>query len=191
MDPDKLATRLTQSLPLATSFSGVCYRNVSPRYATQRDILSTTGSRIRGGRYNLVNTFEVLYLSCDPFTCLKETLSQGGQAIIEPADFLPRTIIGIEVSVSFVLDLTNHRMRRRLGLTKSILTDTDWLNIQEEDHREAVTQALGRLCREAGFEAWLVPSAVCAGVNLNIFPDRLRPTSSLIVIRGGELPSGG
>jgi RES domain-containing protein len=187
MDLDKLATRLKHSLPLATMFSGVCYRNVSLRYATQRDILSTVGSRVRGGRYNLVNAFEVLYLSCDPFTCLKETLSQGRQATIEFAYFLPRTIIGIEVSLSVVLDLTSHQMRRRLGLTKSILTETDWLNIQEEERREAITQAVGRLSRAAGFEALLVPSAVCAGVNLNIFPDRLRPTSSLVVIRGEEL----
>lgn len=190
MDLDKLAYRLEQSVSLATSLSGVCYRNVSQPWATQRDILSAAGSFTAGGWYNFVGTFEVLYLACDFYTSWAETLNPTRQMRIEPAYFLPRTIVGVEVSLSAVLDLTSQRVRRRLGLTKAVLTETDWLKIQKEERREAITQTIGRLSRNTGFEALLAPSAVCAGANLCIFPDRLHPTSSLVVIRGEELPPG-
>lgn len=42
-----------------------------------------------------------------------------------------------------------------------------------------LTQELGRLAREAGFEALLVPSAATPGTNLVLFPDRLDPASSV------------
>jgi RES domain-containing protein len=163
---------------------------VSPPRATRRDILSAAGSFHVGGRYNFVGAFEVLYPACDFYTSWAATLNPARQAKMEPAYFLPRTIVGIEVSLSIVLDLTSQRVRRRLGPTKAVLTETDWHRIQREECREAITQTIGRLSRNVGFEALLAPSAVCAGANLCVFPDRLRPTSSLIVIRGEALPSG-
>jgi len=59
---------------------------------------------------------------------------------------------------------------------------------QNVDTSEAFTQQLGRLARDAGFEAILVPSAVTRGKNLDVFPDRLLPGSSLKIINRSRLP---
>jgi hypothetical protein len=64
----------------------------------------------------------------------------------------------------------------------------NWARTQRIDNREAFTQQIGRLARETGFEAILVPSAVTRGKNLDIFPDRLLPGSSLKIINRHLLP---
>ena len=55
----------------------------------------------------------------------------------------------------------------------------DWKAIQNRGE-EALTQALGRACWQAGIEGILVPSAPSPkGVNAVFFPDRLLDTSAL------------
>jgi hypothetical protein len=78
-------------------------------------------------------------------------------------------------------------MRARLDITEQSLL-ADWEKRQNIDKQEAFTQQLGRLAREAGFEAILVTSAVTHGKNLDIFPDRLLAGLSLKVINRHLLP---
>jgi RES domain-containing protein len=172
----------------AVPFNEDCFRNVQPKFAIKIEVSSARGSRIVGGRYNFKGTYEVLYLSCDPAHCLEETLKSHRSTKSSVATALPRTVVAFRVSLSRVLDLTDTRQRRRLGISNSVLVGTDWVRYQDVDQREAPTQRIGRLAREAGFEAILVPSAaVPGGKNLNIFPDRVLP-SAYPVINEHELP---
>ena len=184
-----LARRLQETTSTAVPFTGICFRNVSQQFARRQDILSATGSLIAGGRFNLAGTFEVLYLSCDIHTCLEETTRSFLRDGFDVAKALPRTIIGVEVTLSQVLDLTASAVRRRLGVTRTSLTQTDWQKSQDVGGQEAFTQEIGRLARDAGFEALLVPSAATrSGRNLNIFPDRLLPGSQYRAINRERLP---
>jgi RES domain-containing protein len=181
--------KINNSLHRAITFNGVCFRVVSQRYATQHNACSTQGSVIAGGRFNFKNTFGVLYLSLDPHTCLDEKTHAAAQISLDAvAKLLPVTTISIEVKISRVLDLTDSHLRKTLGISKKILTDTDWEHIQEVLQREAITQSIGRFARDANFEAILVPSGVSRGKNLDIFPDRLLSTSFLTLVNPAELP---
>ena len=180
--------KIQKALLWAESFSMVCYRNVSLQYANRRDIVSAQGSINAGGRFNFKGAFDVLYLSCDLHTCLEETTKSLQRPGFEVAMLLPCVVIGIEVKLRRILDLTNGATRRKLGVTKNSLIATDWEKNQNIYHQEAFTQQLGRLAREAGFEAIFVPSAVTRGKNLDVFPDRLLPGSSLKIINRSRLP---
>ncbi|MBI3651817.1 MAG: RES family NAD+ phosphorylase [Acidobacteria bacterium] len=178
---------IKNALSLATSFKGVCFRVLSQRFATQKDALSAKGSIIKGGRFNFKGNFGVLYLSCDSHTCLEESTRTSQKRAITVANELPKTVVGIEVKLSKVLDLTDAKMRRRLGIKYSDLTKTDWEKIQNNG-QEAITQVIGRLAGQSGFEALLVPSSVWRGKNLDIFIDRLRKTSKLTLINSQAFP---
>jgi RES domain-containing protein len=68
------------------------------------------------------------------------------------------------------------------------LLDEDWEAIQASG-KESWTQAIGRGCREAGFEAIVVPSARHrSGKNIVVFPDRLAAGSALRLLAPGDLP---
>jgi RES domain-containing protein len=183
-----LAEKIRNALEWAAPFSGVCFRNVSQEFANVQDILSAQGSLHAGGRFNFMNVFAVLYLSCDLHTCVEETTKSARLPEMEVANVLPRTLIGIEVMLSRVLNLTDATIRRRLRITKKSLIADDWEKLQNVDKQEAFTQQIGRLAREIGFEAILVPLAVTRGKNLDVFPDRLLPSSSLKIINRHLLP---
>lgn len=169
----------------AISFDGICFRVASQRYATQKELLSTKGS-LSGGRFNFKGTFGVLYLSCDPHTCLEEATRAAEAYLIDVANGMPRTTAAIEVKLSKVLDLTDSKIRRAVGINQSILTKPGWRAIQDTGE-EAVTQLIGRAARRAGFEAILVMSSVWKGKNLDIFSDNLLPSSLLSIINKQEL----
>ncbi|MGH7452287.1 MAG: RES family NAD+ phosphorylase [bacterium] len=162
------AEKMRDSLQWAVSFAGVCFRNVSLQFANMRDVLSAQGSINRGGRFNFKGAFEVLYLSCDLHTCFEEATKSWQRPGFEVAMTLPCTVVGVEVKLSRVLDLTDGAVRRRLGITKANLIAPNWARTQRIDKLEAFTQQIGRLAREAGFEAILVPSAVTHGKNFDI-----------------------
>ena len=175
---------MQEAARLAAPFSGVCFRNVAQRFATRRDVPSAQGSVLSGGRYNFRATYPVLYLSCDIHTCVEEATKSFTQAGASVAQALPRTIIGVEVHLARVLDLTDLSVLRLLGITRLRLIRTDWVTSQDIDGREAVTQKIGRLARDAGLEAVLAPSAALprTGKNLCVFTDQLLPISLLRAI---------
>jgi len=70
----------------------------------------------------------------------------------------PRVTAGAMATLSAVLDLTDEAIRRKIGFTLTDLREEDWRAIQAAGD-ESWTQAIGRGCRSAGFEAILVPSA--------------------------------
>lgn len=193
MSPLTLEQKISRAIKHAVPFTGtdrphgVCFRNVKQKFANRDDIFSAEGSLYTGGRYNFVGAFGVLYLACDPHTCLEEVARVTRVGGFRAAENFPRTFIGIRVRLSKVLDLTDPRMRRRLGVSKELLVATDWERIQEKG-REAPTQILGRLARSANFEGILSPSAAWPGNNLNIFLDNILSSSELSLVNGAQLP---
>lgn len=189
MDLLPLEERLREALNSAISFNDICFRNVAVKYSAPDQALSTVGSQIIGGRYNFIGAFGVLYLSCDLHICLEETTHANRDGNLAAANALPRVMVAIEVRLTKVLDLTDPLIQSALGITEQTLTGTDWERIQEEEQREAITQGIGRLAREIGFEAILVPSAVYPGKNLNVFIDKLESSSRIFVMNSDQLPT--
>ncbi len=90
-----LEQRIRQLLSLAIEFEGICFRNVSQRFASEQEVLSTKGSKVTGGRFNFKGSFEVLYLSCDVHTCIEETTHAARSSGFEVAKMLPSSEIHV------------------------------------------------------------------------------------------------
>src|SRR3954468_4869210 len=116
----KLKRRMPEALKLAIKFQGVGFRNVGQHYANKLDILSTIGSYLWGGRYNIATAFGVLYLSCDLHTCLGELEYAARYEGVNVQEKLPRTMTGIRLELAKVLDLTDTKVRRMLGISRKI-----------------------------------------------------------------------
>jgi len=86
------------------------------------------------------------------------------------------------------VSISDATMRRRLDITKQSMSMPDWEKRQNLDEQEAFTQQIGRLARDTGFEAILVPSAAARGKNLDVFSDRLLEGLYLKVINRHLLP---
>jgi hypothetical protein len=101
---------------------------------------------------------------------------------------LPLVVTAIDVDVWPVLDLRNGRVRRILRVPRRRMLTESWWTIQGHG-REAMTQAIGRLARDQGFVALLVPSAIePAAGNVVIFCDRLRATNRVSIVNAARLP---
>jgi hypothetical protein len=76
-----------------------------------------------------------------------------------------------------------------LKVSKRRILTEPW-RAEQTAGREALTQALGRLAHEFGWEALLVPSAARkGGVNLIVFPDNLAMGSRFEIVNVAELPA--
>ncbi len=101
---------------------------------------------------------------------------------------LPVVVVGLKASLQRILDLTNPRVRQILDLSTTRMITEPWERLQQRG-REALTQAVGRLTRAAGFEGLLVPSAASGAkqCNLVVFPDRLLPGSRVNIVHEERL----
>ncbi|MBU4257577.1 RES family NAD+ phosphorylase [Patescibacteria group bacterium] len=128
-----------------------------------------------GGRYNLKNTFEVLYMAPDLETAIAETK--------KPHNFKlpPKIIITIDVNVQEIVDLEDTQIVKTLDIDTGQLFGPWRVPINTESY----TQTLGRLIYESkNFEGIRYPSAapsVKNKYNLAIFPDRLKKGSEIRV----------
>jgi RES domain-containing protein len=94
----------------------------------------------------------------------------------------------IRVDLGTVLDLTHGKTRSAVRVSERRMLNEPWREEQKAG-REGLTQALGRLAHELGWEGLLVPSAATrGGTNLIVFPANLSRRSSLEIINVGELP---
>lgn len=165
----------------AETVSGLYFRSVRPEYAS--DPLSPAGARREGGRYNPAGT-NALYTSSTGEVALEEILQTIEYWMEERAEQqLPRTLFGIDVQLSGVLDITKREIRGqiedKLGITKRALVAWDWK--EQVGRRETpVTHQLGSIAAELQFEAMKVPSArEGAGHNLVVFNDNVKAPSRL------------
>jgi RES domain-containing protein len=186
-DSVRLRAQLKKLLPRAIRWAGVTYRSVSTEYATSSDILTGIGSQMSGGRWNPLGSFPTVYLSLEPETSFAETLSHVRYYGLQPQDALPRTFVAVDVKLHRVLDLTNQENLKTLMVTRRSLLAVDWRTYQDAGE-EAITQAIGRIARELGFEGLLVPSATTAkGTNLVLYPGSLSAKSEVTLLNADRL----
>jgi RES domain-containing protein len=172
----------------ARSWSGIIYRSATVKYSRPGDIISGDGSRIHGGRWNAPDTFPAVYGSISPETALAESLAFHRNFGIPVFKAMPRVFVAIDCSLKSVLDLRDRNLTRRLGVPSAQTVSLDWRAVQDNG-AEALTQALGRACHDAGLEGILVRSAADRnGHNVVVFPDCLLPGSVFTVLNPGELP---
>ena len=171
----------------AIPWTGDAFRFTDMTYANLADLVTGQGSFQAGGRWNGKATFPTLYFSLAPETAWAEALSNSRRQGLPDIDLIPLTLTGCQAKVKRILDLTDPRIRRLLGVTVAQLKDEPWRTIQHQG-REALTQCLGRLAREAGFQGLLVPSAARQrGINLVLFRDQVQD-NELAVMHPEKLP---
>jgi RES domain-containing protein len=133
------------------------------------DPLDSSATRAAGGRYHPRWEYEALYCAQSEELGRAERLARGG----------PRgaRVVPLDVRLERVLDLTDPLLRTSLLVREADLTGEDM----------ALTQCLGRVTRDTGYEGLLVPSPL-GGVTLVLFPDRLRPQSYVSVVEESLRP---
>ena len=158
---------LTTSL---VSFDGIVFRSSTPKYANDSDLVSGTGSKLHGQRWNPAG-IAVLYASLTPEAAMAETLAHYRYYEIPIEEAMPRVFVGIQVKVGSILDLRAADTVRRLGVSKQRLLKNDWRREVSLGH-VPLTQQVGLAAYNSGLEGLLVPSAAeKSGTNLLLFPD--------------------
>jgi len=187
-DSPRLSRVIRRCIPLRTNFTGILYHAASVRRANPQDLVAGVGGLLTGGRWNPLGAFCALYASLNETTALNEAGQQDLRQGVAPWMTLPLVLTAIDVDVWPVLDLFDGRVRRTLRVTRARMLDEPWWKIQDEG-REAITQAIGRVARNQGFVALLVPSTIGPSArNVVIFPDRLKSTNRLSIINPDQLP---
>ena len=158
------------------ALEGTAFRAVNLRYVETP--LSAVGSILMGGRYNPKGAFEILYLAENATTALLEVqfaASSGGRFQAEPKD--PYVIFSVTFELQRLVDLHDSKNLADLGLTSADLRKP-WRLKQMRSER-VLTQEIGRVLLELGYEGFKYPSATDGTANLAVFPDNLKPGSYL------------
>jgi RES domain-containing protein len=142
------------------AYEGAAFRQQSPRH----DPLSGDGARILGGRFNPPESFPVLYLCTTRACAVAEFRRFAGRHPIGPEAFLPRVLYEYTVALTSVLDLTDAQMLSAF--------EVDVAHLVEDDR--ALTQQLGALAHQFGYQALLSASATGVDTVLAVFTDNLR-----------------
>jgi RES domain-containing protein len=189
-ESDRLKQALRKCLKLAAPWAGVTYRSAAIHYANRDDLLTGAGSKIEGARWNPPESVSTVYTALEIQTAVEEALAHHRYYGYPEQTALPRVLVSIRVSLQRVLNLTNQRLRRSLGVSRDQLLRDDW-RLANESGQESMTQAIGRLAWDAEWEGLLAPSAAHpGGVNLVIFPGNLSPPDSYsLIINRDQLPS--
>ncbi len=154
------------------------------------DLIAGIGSQLTGGRWTPPGTFRALYASREEATALDESRQQNLRLGVPPWMALPLVVTALEVDLHPALDFTDGRVRRTLQISRDRMLAEPWWSLQDQG-REALTQALGRLAREHGVVALLVPSAARPrGTNVVIYPDRITANDHLAIVNPERLPPG-
>lgn len=173
--------------PEAKGFDDVVVRSVATRFAKENDFFSGIGAGKSGGRFNPVG-LRAVYASLDVVTATKEAYQMILKFGFPMTSIAPRVLAGARVTLSKTLDLTDAKMLGVIGFSLTDLVEEDWQAIQSGGE-ESWTQAIGRGCVKAGFEALIVPSAQHeGGRNIVIFSSNLSQASQLRVLKADQLP---
>lgn len=173
--------------PPAGGFDGVIVRNVGSKYATQRDFFSGSGAGMWGGRWNPVG-LEAIYASLDVITATHEAYQNFVAFGFPLTTIEPRGTAGAKVSLPKVLDLTDPKVRARIGFSLAELVNEDWKSIQASGE-ESWTQAIGRGAKAARFDALIVPSARhTSGKNIVILNNKSTQGVKIMPLALDKLP---
>jgi RES domain-containing protein len=174
LSPERLI-RALENAPVAP-FSGFVYRTVAERWRDSP--LSAIGSVRLGGRYNVPNSFPILYCADSQMTALLEVqaLFATADGRLHGAPRNPDLVLSLRCELARVLDLTIDTFYRDLGTTREeLIRFTPSRFIANARGEETPTQRLGAACSFSGhISALKVPSAANdAGFCLDVFPDSL------------------
>jgi RES domain-containing protein len=161
-ESDRLRHALERCASRAVRWSGVVYRSALPRYANKDDLLTGVGSKTAGGRWNPPKSSPTVYSSLDPHTALDEVLAHFRYYGFPIESAMPRVTVSVSARLVRVLDLTDGKIRSALRISERRILEEPWREVQKAGP-EALTQALGRIVHELGWEAFLVPSAARRG----------------------------
>lgn len=187
-DTDALRERISQCRSLIGPWAGTLYRAATIEYANRHDLLAGIGSRHAGGRWNPPGLFNAVYGCLEPETAMAEALGNYRDYGIPVSQAMPLVFVAVVVKAHAVLDLSDAAVQAELGLSTRRMLAVDW-QAQQEQGREAVTQAIGRIAWEEKLEGLLVPSARQRGAqNTVLFPARRRRGSSWKIQRVRDLP---
>ncbi len=182
-----LFDRIADCLPRAVKFKGVAFRSAGVKYASEGDLISGSGASYYGGRWNPPGV-KAIYASLDPTTAVKESYQEFIKYGFEGHNIKPRVMAGVKLNLERLLNLTDARIRRKLGFRLDELTAEDWHAFQSSTG-EPWTQAIGKGALRAGFEGLLAPSARDQnGTNAVIFPENLASKSTVVLLEKEELP---
>lgn len=147
-------------------------------YFSKEDPLSTSGSKIYGGRWNRKNIYGAIYASFDKETLKAELIRMTEKRGYRVTDLFAYSVSTLKVQLKMVFDLTDQQNMAKYNLKESdILSD-------EENSKEKCLKVADKL-RSVGYEAIISPSAANPkGKNLNIYPDKLLKKS---YIRGSKI----
>ena len=152
----------------------------------RRTLITGQGSRRFGGRWNPPGVC-VVYASFSAETAMAEALATARYYGFPVHHVMPRTFVAVSFKLRRLLDLTDGNTRKKLGISRRRLVETDW-RAENAAEREAITQAVGRLAAAAGIEALAVHSATPAnGENVVVFPDVLLAGSEITILEPGRL----
>ncbi len=144
------------------------------------DPLSSRGSELNGGRYNLPGTKGVLYASFEKVTAVAEVVKSVKARGINPKEYGPDDwwAYELELTSSGVLDLSDPKVLEQLGVSAAALL---------ADH-VAVTRQIGKQALDAGYEAIIAPSvAHVAGKNFVIFLGSVAQVSTIKTSTPGDV----
>jgi len=187
-DSTRLERAVGRAVLLAVPWAGEAFRATVMAFATRLDLASGEGARLHGGRWTPKGAFRTLYGSLTPEAALAELLEGHRRKGLPDAQALPVAVVGLDIKLQRVLDLTDGRCRQALGISLGRITTEPWERLQRR-RKEALTQALGRLARQAGFEGLLVPSAIPRRTHRNIvvFIGMLMPESRVEIVHPEQL----
>jgi RES domain-containing protein len=152
-------------------------------------LLTGVGALHAGGRWHPIGAFEAVYASLDPETAMAESLASFRRFGWADRDAMPKTINAVVANLHRVLDLTDGRLRQRLGVSESRILQERWWE-RAAQAEEALTQAIGRVAWELSLEGLLVPSAARRrGKGIVYFPSRKLPESTLEIVHADQLPT--
>jgi RES domain-containing protein len=139
---------------VSATFYRVVHRGIDP--------LSSRGSELNGGRYNLRGAKGVLYASLEKITAVAEVARGLRTRGIDPGEYGADDWWAYELTLtaSRVLDFTDQAVLQHLQINEAALVAND----------VAQTRQIGKQALDAGYEAIIAPSAAHrAGKNLIIF----------------------
>lgn len=172
--------------PDAKGFDGVIIRSVATKYANENDFFSGEGAAASGGRWNR-RGISAVYASLDVITTTHEAYQNLVDFGFPMTKIQPRVMAGAKAQFDKVIDLTDAKIRAKIGFTVKELVGEKWEAIQASGE-ESWTQAIGRGCLSAGFAAILVPSARnSAGKNIVVFTANLSG-DEISILAADQLP---
>ena len=159
-------------------FEGDLFRFINPKYSKPSDVLSGSGAQYASGRWNVAGIFNLSYTALAPETALAEALAHARYFGLPITKALPKVLVSVRLRATRVLDLRDGSVRKTLRLSENTMRNLDW-RAENQQGRQALTQAWGLQFSKAGFEAVLVPSAADShGSNALVFPKNLLKSST-------------